>query len=273
VISLTVRQTVILIVVFLITCVGLIALDQQHHLDGAKSPAEQIVQPFEAAMSRAGNAIHRLGSGPSSDAQLQLQQVSAERNALLAENARLTNLQQQVAELQKQLGFKQSRPELKVVSGNVIGQDPNGTTRTLVIDQGSNEGIEMGMAVISPDFLVGQVTDVSADSARVTLAIDSSSHLGAMLQSNNAAGVIFGEWQAGGQMQLRYLDPATEVKEGDVVVTSGQTARVPKGLVVGKVASISRNVQAAELNVNVTPLINFNTMQSVMVITGDGSQP
>jgi len=74
-------------------------------------------------------------------------------------------------------------------------------------------------------------------------------------------------------MQLRYLDPATTVNEGDVVVTSGQTARVPKGLVVGKVASVNRNLQAAELNVNVAPLINFNTMQSVMVITGDRSQP
>jgi len=273
VISLTFRQTVVLIVVFLITCVGLIALDQQHHLDGAKSPAEQLILPFEAAMSRVGNAIHHLGSNSPSDVQQQLQQVTTERNQLLAANARLTDLQQQVTELQKQLGFKQSRPELKVVSANVIGQDPNGTTRTLVIDQGSNAGIEMGMAVISPDFLVGQVTDVNASSARVTLVIDSSSHIGAMLQSNNAAGVIFGEWQSGGQMQLRYLDPATKVNEGDVVVTSGQTARVPKGLVIGKVASVNRNLQAAELNVNVAPLINFNTMQTVMVITGDRSQP
>jgi cell shape-determining protein MreC len=74
-------------------------------------------------------------------------------------------------------------------------------------------------------------------------------------------------------MQLRYLDPSTAVKEGDVVVTSGQTARVPKGLVIGKVTAIHRNVQAAELTVDVMPLINFNTMQSVMVILNDGTQP
>jgi cell shape-determining protein MreC len=74
-------------------------------------------------------------------------------------------------------------------------------------------------------------------------------------------------------MQLRYLDPSTAVKEGDVVVTSGQTARVPKGLVIGKVTAIHRNVQAAELTVDVMPLVNFNTMQSVMVILNDGTQP
>jgi len=272
VISLSFRQTVILVVVFLIACVGLIALDQQHRLDGARTPAEGLVQPFQAALSRVGDRIHGVGSGSSASEQ-QLQALTAERNQLLAENARLKDLEQQVAELQKQLGFKQSRPELKVASAAVVGQDPNGTTRTLVVDQGSNSGVKVGMAVISPDFFIGQVTEVSADRSKVTLAIDSSSKIGAMLQGSNTPGVVFGEWQAGGQMQLRYLDPAAAVKEGDVVVTSGQTARVPKGLVIGKVAGIHRNVQAAELTVDVTPLINFSTMQSVMVILNDGTQP
>jgi len=271
VISLTFRQTVILVVVFLIACVGLIALDQQHRLDSARTPAEAVVQPFQAALSRVGERIHGVGSASAS--QQQLQAITAERNQLLAENARLKDLQQQVAELQKQLGFKQSRPELKVVSAAVVGHDPNGTTRTLVIDQGSNDGVKVGMAVISPDFFAGQVTEVSADRSKVTLAIDSSSKIGAMLQASNTTGVVFGEWQAGGQMQLRYLDPATAVKDGDVVVTSGQTARVPKGLVIGKVTGVHRNVQAAELTVDVTPLINYSTMQTVMVILSDGTQP
>ena len=270
-ISLTFRQTVILVVVFLIACVGLIALDQQHRLDSARTPAEAVVQPFQAALSRVGERIHGVGSASAS--QQQLQAITAERNQLLAENARLKDLQQQVAELQKQLGFKQSRPELKVVSAAVVGHDPNGTTRTLVIDQGSNDGVKVGMAVISPDFFAGQVTEVSADRSKVTLAIDSSSKIGAMLQASNTTGVVFGEWQAGGQMQLRYLDPATAVKDGDVVVTSGQTARVPKGLVIGKVTGVHRNVQAAELTVDVTPLINYSTMQTVMVILSDGTQP
>src|SRR6185312_611215 len=109
-----------------------------------RTPAEAVVQPFQAALSRVGERIHGVGSASAS--QQQLQAITAERNQLLAENARLKDLQQQVAELQKQLGFKQSRPELNVVSAAVVGHDPNGTTRTLVIDQGSNAGIQVGMA-------------------------------------------------------------------------------------------------------------------------------
>jgi rod shape-determining protein MreC len=273
VISLSTRQTIILIVIFLITSISLIALDQQHRLDAARSPAEALVHPFEAAMNEAGDSIRGLTHRSSSTTQQQLQQVTAERDRLLAENARLKDLQEQVAELQKQLDFKQSRPGLTVVTASLVGQDPNGTKRIFVIDRGSNDGIQTGMAVISPDFFVGQVTDVSPDRARVTLDIDSASQVGAMLESNNADGVLFGQWQSGGQMVLKYLDPASPVNIGDVVVTSGRTERVPKGLVVGKVSAIHRNVQSAELNVDVQPLIDFNSLQSVMVILSDGSQP
>lgn len=272
-ISLSTRQTIILIVIFLITSISLVALDRQHRLDAARSPAEALIRPFEAAMSRAGKSIKGLAHGSPSSTEQELQQVTAERNKLLAENARLKDLQEQVNELQKQLDFKQSRPGLNVVTASVMGQDPNGTKRILVINRGSSDGVQIGMAVISPDFFIGQVTDVSPNQARVTLDVDSASQIGAMLQSNGASGVLSGEWQSGGQMQLKYLDPSTAVNVGDVVVTSGRTQRVPKGLVVGKVSAIHRNVQSDELNVDVVPLIDFNSLQTVMVILSDGSHP
>jgi rod shape-determining protein MreC len=273
VISLSTRQTIVLIAIFLITSVMLIGLDQGHRLDSAKSPAEALIHPFAAAMSHAGKSLRALGHGSSSSTEKQLQEVTAERDRLLAENARLKDLQAQVTELQKQLDFKQSHPGLTVVTASVVGQDPNGTKRIFVVNRGSNDGVQAGMAVISPDFFVGQITDVSPDQARVTLDIDVASRVGAMLQTNNANGVLFGEWQAGGQMQLKYLDPSVTVSVGDVVVTDGRTLHVPKGLVVGKVSDIHRNVQAAELNVDVAPLVNFNSMQTVMVVLSDGSQP
>ncbi len=91
-ISLSTRQTIILVVVFLITSITLVALDQQHRLDAAKSPAETLIRPFEAAMSRAGNFIQGLGKGSPSSVEQQLQQVTAERDKLLAENAQAQRL-------------------------------------------------------------------------------------------------------------------------------------------------------------------------------------
>ncbi len=272
-ISLTTRQTIALIAVFLVTSIMLIALDQSHQLDAAKTPAEALIHPFEVALTRSGKSIHSFMHGSSSSTEQQLQQVTAERDRLLAENARLTDLQRQVAELQKQLDFKNAQPNLTGVTASIIGQDPNGTKRILVVNRGSNDGVQTGMAVISPDFFIGQVTDVSPDQSRVTLDIDVASQVGAMLQSSGANGVLVGQWQAGGRMQLKYLDPAVQVNVGDVVVTNGRTLHVPKGLVVGKVSAIHRNVQSDELNVDVSPLIDYNSLQSVMIITSDRTQP
>ncbi len=70
-------------------------------------------------------------------------------------------------------------------------------------------------------------------------------------------------------MQMEHLDPSTQVAEGDMVVTSGRTAMVPEGLVIGKVYHIDRNVQADSLTLQVVPMIDPTRLQSVMVILGD----
>ena len=71
-ISLSTRQTIALIAVFLVTSITLIALDQSHQLDAAKTPAETLIHPFEAALTRAGDSIHSLGHGSSSATEQQL---------------------------------------------------------------------------------------------------------------------------------------------------------------------------------------------------------
>lgn len=270
--SLTFRQTAVLVLVFILTSSALIVLDQQHKLDPLKGSADQVVGPLAASFSRLERRLTQIGGADASGTAKQVAEITAERDQLLAENARLKQLEQEVAQLRDQLGFKNAHAELKVAPANVIGRDPEGTHQYIVIDRGSNDGIAVGMAVVSPNFFIGQVTQVEPTRARVTLAIDASFQVAAMLENSRADGILFGRWQSGGRMELRYLDPKTQVGEGDVVVTSGKTARVPEGLVIGKVYGIDRNVQADTLTVQVTPLIDFNGLQSVSVILG-GGQP
>ena len=266
--SIGVRQTVTLALVLILASFAFVVLDQTHHLDPLISTADQVVGPLAAGMGRIGELIHLRPTPPPGSVAAQLQAVTAERNQLLAENAQLKQLQQEVVQLRQQLGFKQARPDLKVVPANVIGRDPTGSKQIVVLDRGSNDGIQVGMPVVSPDFLVGQVTQVEPTRSKVTLAIDDSFQTGAMLESSGADGIVVGQWQSGGPMQLRYLDPNTTPKIGDVVVTSGKTTRVPQGLVIGKVTAIVRNSQSDTLSVDVAPLANFCNLQSLTVILG-----
>jgi rod shape-determining protein MreC len=67
---------------------------------------------------------------------------------------------------------------LQAIPATVISRDPEGIQRFLVIDRGSNDGIEEGMAVVSPDFFVGQIMDVEPNRSRIILSIDVSYQIG-----------------------------------------------------------------------------------------------
>jgi len=265
--SLTLRQTAILILLFVVTSSGLILLDQRNRLDPIRTGAEQVLGPLNDSFNRLGRAIGNLGTDDSELAR-QLAAVTAERDQLLAENVRLRQLEQEVVQLREQLGFQTTHAELRTLPATVIGRDPEGSRQYVVIDRGSNDGVAVGMAVVSPNFFVGQVTEVAPDRARVTLAIDSSYQVGGLIQRSGADGIVYGRWQSGGHMTLRYLDPAADVAEGDLVVTSGQTARVPAGLVIGRVTQVHRNVQADTVSADLAPMLDYSQLSTLTVILG-----
>src|SRR5690606_7787138 len=99
--SLTLRQTAILILLFVVTSSGLILLDQGNRLDPIRTGAEQVLGPLNDSFNRLGRAIGNLGTDDSELAR-QLAAVTAERDQLLAENVRLRQLEQEVVQLREQ---------------------------------------------------------------------------------------------------------------------------------------------------------------------------
>ena len=271
--STTMRQTAVIALLVVATAATLMLLDHKHRLDVIHVPADTIIRPFATILDDAGHSLRGAGQGKPSDLQAQLTAVTAERDKLLAENARLLQLQDEVAQLRKQLGFQQAHPGMTAVTANVSSSDPNAAHQVLVIDRGSKDGIQKGMAVVTPDFFIGQISDVTPDSAKILLATDASAHSGAMIYRTGAVGVLDGRWQAGAYFSLDHLRASDDVVEGDVVVTSGTTARVPKGLVVGKVSHVEKSSQEDAMSARVVPLIDYSTVRSVTVILSDGSTP
>jgi rod shape-determining protein MreC len=270
--SLNARQTIVLVVLFVLTSTVLLLLDSQQRLDWLRSPLSQAFSPAVWVFNQAGGGIGSVGSGSQSDIEAELEAVKQERDELLAENARLSLLEDEVEQLRNQLEFQELHPDLEPIPANVIGEDPKGVERILIIDQGSDAGIRTGMAVVSPEFFVGQVTNVDDNRARVTLVLDAAAQLGGMLQDSRAEGIIYGRWQAGGLIEMRHIDADTEVEEGEFVITSGRTARVPPGLIIGRVSSIERDLQADTLTVSVTPMVDFRSLQAVTVILSDEAE-
>lgn len=266
--TLSLRRTASLLAMLLVLSLTLIVLDGRDYLDGPKSALGSVVAPVGASLSDFGSRFS--GSRNVTDEQLlsENEQLRAERDALLADNARLRELESTVEQLQAQLEFQEAQPNLVAQPANVVGRDPLSREKFIIIDRGSDDGVAVGMPVVSPHFLVGQVTETDPQRSKVVLTVDSAFQTGALLQESRGSGVVYGRWQAGGRMVMRHIQTDTEIQEGELVITSGMTSGIPEGLIIGVVIDMLRDDLRNEVQVTVNPAVNFDNLQTVTVITG-----
>lgn len=150
------------------------------------------------------------------------------------------------------------------VAASVIGSDPSGWVRGVLINRGTSSGIDVGMAVVTPQGVLGQVVAASPDTARVLLITDHSSGADAIVQSSRVRGVLQGAGASG--CELRFVTKDAAVKPGDVVVTSGLDRVYPKGLVLGTVATVSAAVPGLFQSVLIKPAADVQRAEEVLVV-------
>ncbi|MFL5758120.1 MAG: rod shape-determining protein MreC [Thermomicrobiales bacterium] len=264
--TLSARQTVMLVVLFVVLSFTFISLDNNRTLDPLKSGLHDSLVPVT-------DAFNKLGSRGQSDSEMakELERTKKERDALLAENANLKAQAAEVKQLQDQLDVQQEHPEWQLLSARVINPDPSSLEKFITIDKGSKDGIQVGMAVTDPSYFIGQVTSVEEHSARVTLAIDMSFRVGAKLIDTGSDGIAYGMWQKQGRMEMRHIDRDAKPKDQEVVVTASssdvKTAKVPGGLVIGKVdGEPTLDNQTDSLTIKILPVADFDNLKVVAII-------
>lgn len=262
------RQTMTMIVGFLLVSIFLIILDRQSLLDPVRTGLSEVVNPIQAAFDRVVDPTRS-----QSDLEKELADMTAERDALLAENANLQAQQVELESLRELNEVREANPDLTYVPANVIGRDVTGTQYWVKIDKGTADGLALGMAVVNPSVYVGQITEIGEHEAIVTFIIDTSMRVGAKLSETRADGVVYGQWNVGGSLVLRNLDKNAVPRSGEMVVTADssavQTRQVPPNLPIGQVVGEPRlNEQTDELEVDVVPYIqNWDDLQILYVVT------
>lgn len=152
----------------------------------------------------------------------------------------------------------------RLLSAQVVGLDPSGWSRTIVINRGSRDGIGKGMAVIAAGGLVGHVIKDFDWSAQVLLVIDRSSAVDALVQRSRFRGIVEGETDEA--CRFKFVVRKADVEIGDTVITSGLDGLFPKGLPVGAVQHIARPMSGLFQEVKVRPFVNFSKLEEVLVI-------
>ena len=266
------RKTLTLAAMFIVVSLALIVMDRRDALDPVREGLSSVVSPIASSFM----AITR-GPGFESDVEKDLERVTAERDALMAENANLKAMLAEFETLTEEQRAEAQQPELDYVSANVLNFDPGGQ-EYVIIDKGSDDGIEVGMAVTDPDFYVGQVVEVTESTAKVMFIIDTSAQVGAQLSDSRADGIVVGKWQAGGRLLMQNVNRDAEVEEGAIVVTSGavstETRGVPPNIVIGTVFGGPQNEtgRSNEVSYEVRPQADFGSLDTVWVVMPDDEQ-
>jgi rod shape-determining protein MreC len=167
---------------------------------------------------------------------------------------------QRLAEL---LRFRETI-EGEVFGARVIGRDPLPWFRTMTVDRGERDGIRSGMAVLAPEGIVGQTTEVSRSAARVLLLSDANSGVDAIVQRTRARGIVQGG--PDGVCEMNYLSRDADVAVGDRIVTSGLDGVFPKGLVVGEVVEVSTRYRDLLKAAVVRPSAPLERLEEVLIV-------
>jgi len=146
----------------------------------------------------------------------------------------------------------------------VIARDPFPAFGTVTISKGEADGVRKGMAVVSPQGVVGRILTTSAHSARVLLITDHNSGVDALVQRTRARGIVEGSLD--GRCSMKYLKREEDVTVGDRIITSGLDGVFPKGLLIGEVTHVTRGTRGLLQVAEVRPAARLETLEEVLVL-------
>ncbi len=198
------------------------------------------------------------------------ERLRQELERLQTEVAAGEDARRRVRELEEALGFKDSRPDDRLVVADVIAQDPSGLKRALAINRGSNDGLDEGMVVLSRGgSLVGTVSLVYDDFAWLRLITDPNSAVNVAVQSQGdesaVRGIAVGDLRSG--VSLEMLPTEAKIKQGDLVTTSGLGGNYPRALLLGTVKTVEEKPQAPSKRAVLEPAAELSALETVFIVT------
>lgn len=157
------------------------------------------------------------------------------------------------------------------IAAHVIAMDGTNWFSTFTIDKGSKQGIAKGMNVLAGSGLVGIVTDVGPNYAKVRSIIDDSSNVSAMVLTTKDNFNVSGSLMSMNKEKVlpfnELRDENNKVKQGDPVVTSYVSDQYQQGLLIGYIYSIEDNPNNLTKSGYITPVVDFQHLQEVLVVT------
>jgi len=151
------------------------------------------------------------------------------------------------------------------VNADVIGLPVSQWQQVIVVNAGSSKGIKVEMPVLGANGLLGQVIEVGPNYSKVRLITDQESGIASYLQNNRAQGITRGSLS--GDLTMNFVSMEATVTAGDTVITSGLGGVFPKGLIIGQVSKVSKEINSLYKTIQVQPANDMAQVEKVIILT------
>lgn len=198
------------------------------------------------------------------------EELQAKVDELTIDNTRLRQEQYELERLRELYKLDENYSDYEKIGAHVIANNGSNWYTDFTIDKGTKDGIKVNCNVLAGSGLVGIVTEVGPNYAKVRSVIDDSSNISAMILSTSDTCIVRGDITLAADGRIRFeklKNNENEIKVGEQVVTSHVSDRFLQGLFIGYISEISVDSNNLTRSGYITPAVDFSQLQEVLVIT------
>lgn len=260
---------------FLLTCVCIAIMVLSFKTPALNTPLNSIagvlLVPFQNGISEVGGWI-----SDKSDQLMEIKDVLEENQRLKAEVDRLTientKFQQEryeLNQLRQLLKLDEEYSEYEKIGAQIIARDSSNWFSSFTINKGSNDGIQINCNVMAGSGLVGRVTDVGPNYAKVTSIIEDNNNTSGLLLSTGDHLIVTGDLTTMSKGMIAFnklVDNDNKAAVGDKIVTSNISNHYLPGILIGYISSIETDSNNLTKSGTLTTAVDFEHLEDVLVI-------
>lgn len=267
------KMIVLLVSVILFVSLLSISLSQAGSIPFVQQFTNDVTAVVGRLFSRPANAVNNVFETVTDlqDTYEENQRLKREIDRIYETQAEVSVLREENQRMQEELELQHSLTDYQTISGTVISRNPDSWVDQVIIDRGSQDGVENGMSVMSGNGLIGRVIEVNPTSSKVVLLTNgeiSSNQVSSEIVTEDEVihGLVAGYDEEREQLIMNQITSTSEIEEGAQVITSGLGGSIPRSLVIGTVTEVTMDSHGLAQQVYIEPAADFEHIRFVTII-------
>ena len=185
-------------------------------------------------------------------------------------DATTDELKKEISELKEALKLRKTLSEYSVETATILSRNKSYWLNNIIIDKGKREGLSENMAVITDSGMIGLISKVYKTSSELKLftSNDTAKKISVSIKvgDTDTYGILNGYDKNDNLIKVTGIDKNVEIKNGDIVLTSGLSEYIPRGLYIGKVKKVERDKYSLSKSLYIETKQDFNNIHYVTVL-------